>query len=97
MSQGVLETCLGFHRQGSQSCNQAPLAQQMDSNTHWINHYLQDNSVKFDSTCLLDSDLSSGCNISNVRKSLLSGTPTMTSGLKNKVQAKFLLTNLEVF
>ena len=97
MSQGVLDTCLRFDRQESQSCNQAPVVQQMDSNTQWINHYLQDNSVKFDSTCLLDSDLSSGSNISNARKSVLAGIQTMRIGLKNKVQAKFLLINLEVF
>lgn len=88
---------LVFTGKRCQRCNQAPVVQQMDSNTHWINHYLQDNSVKFDSTCLLDSDLSSGCDISNARKSISSGIQTMRSGLKKKVQAKFLLTYHEVF
>ena len=38
----------------------APVVQRVDSANHWINHYPLDNAINFDSTYLLDSDLSSG-------------------------------------
>ena len=39
---------------------QGPVVQRVDSTIHWVNHYPMDNSINFDSTYLLDSDLSSG-------------------------------------
>ena len=40
---------------------------------------------------------SPSCNVSNTRKSVSSDIQTLGSGLKNEVQAKFFLTNFEVF
>ena len=40
--------------------HQGPVVQRVDSTIHWINHYPMDNSINFDSTYPLDSDLSSG-------------------------------------
>ena len=39
---------------------QAQVVQRVDSAIQWINHYPLDNAINFDSTHLLDSDLSSG-------------------------------------
>ena len=38
----------------------APVVQRVDSAIQWINHYPLDNTINFNSTYSLDSDLSSG-------------------------------------
>ena len=39
---------------------QAPVVQRVDSAIQWINYYPLDNTINFDSTYPLDSDLSNG-------------------------------------
>ena len=38
----------------------APVVQRVDSAIQWINHYPLDKTINFDSTYLLDNDLSGG-------------------------------------
>ena len=45
---------------GKASHDLTPVVQRVDSTIHCINHYPMDNSINFDSTYPLDSDLSSG-------------------------------------
>ena len=46
--------------QSSRRRHQAPVVQMVDSAIRWINHHPLDNTINFDSTYPLDSDLSSG-------------------------------------